>query len=242
MFTLLLIAGSSQLKSDKVADTCIANTLQFIEEMNVSIYGGWESHYFSEGRDLLDGDSLIINHVQASWKFLRNEIWYATAPGQSYDELQFMTVVTQTFENYSLYAGYRHLQFPSDGLDDDEIYTGLSISDLPVEFQMSVDAYHSFAADGFFVEIALSRNLTITEALSLACTGIFGINQGYISDGHDGANHFALALQPVYQVSDAISIVARLAQSWAMDRDTDAPGDAQLVDFVNGSIGAQWSF
>ncbi|MGK0309359.1 MAG: hypothetical protein ACJAYS_000175 [Lentimonas sp.] len=242
LFTLFLIAGSSPLKSNESENTSVFNKLQFVEQVNASIYSGWNSHYFTEGRDLLDGDSLIINHVQASWEFLRNEIWYAASPDQSYDELQLMTTATQTFKNYTLYAGYRHLQFPSDNLNDDEIYVGLTIADLPAEFQITVDAYHSFEANGFFVEISAFRNFNITGAWSVSGTGIFSINQGYVADGHDGANHFALSLQSTYQFSDSISIIAQLTQSWAINRDSSLPGDEQLVDFLNGGIGAQWFF
>lgn len=239
---LLLITSPHQSKSDNFADTFAINIPQFTEPISTSIYNGWESHYFSEGRDVLGGDSLIISHVQASWKFLRNEIWYATSPNQSYDELQYMFVINQTFNNYAVYVGYRHLQFPSDNLNDDEVYAGLSVSDLPVELQAAVDAYYSFVADGFFVEISVLKNFILTEALSFSGTGTFGINQGYISDGHNGANHFALTLQSTYQLSDTISIIARLAQSWTIDRDPDLAGDAQLIDFLNGGISVRWFF
>jgi hypothetical protein len=242
LFAGFLIAGSLHLKGDETTEMTLLDKLSFTEEIQTSIYSGWESHYFAEGRDLLDGDSLIINHVQASWRFLRSEIWYAVSPDQLYDELQFMTVVNQTFKRYGLYLGYRHLQFPFDNSKDNEIYAGLSVSDLPAGLQIGVEATHSFVANGFFVELWISRNFVINDALSITGAGTFGINQGYVSDGHDGANHFVLTLQPTYQLSDSISIMIRLAHSWAIERDPGFPGDAQLVNLSNGSIGAQWSF
>lgn len=242
LFTLFLIAGSSQLKSNESENTSSWDKLQLVEQINASIYSGWNSHYFSEGRDILDGDSLIVNQVQVSWEFLSSEIWYAASPDQSYDELQIAVAVTQAIGSFQFYADYTHLQFPSDNLQDNELGTGLAISGLPTDFQLAIDAYYSFQASGSFIEASATRKFVITESLSVTGSGMFGINQGYVVGGHYGSNHFALKLESTYKVSDSISVTAQLAQNWAIDRDSGSPGDEQLVDFLNGGIGAQWFF
>lgn len=240
-YCLFLVVGSSFLKGDDPQNTSVPDTPQLLNQFSASVYCGWDSHYFTEGRDLLDGGSLIIHDLQSSWERLFGQIWYAASPDQSYDELQFMTGVTQTIEGVTIYAGYRHLQFPSDDLNDDEAAVGISVTALPTGLQIAVDAYHSFEADGFFTEVSALWQFAITESLSIKSTGIFGINQGYVGDGHDGANHLALTLGLNYKISDSISIIARLTQSWAIDREPDMPGDEQLVDFFNGGVGMQWS-
>lgn len=149
--------------------------------------------------------------------------------------------MTQSISDFSVYAAYRHLQFPSDDLNDDEVTAGISMSGLPAELRLAVDAYYSFEADGFFTIVSVFRGFTITDSLGITAIGEFGINQGYVSDGHDGANHFALTLVSNYQVRKSISIVVRLTQSWAIGQDSNAPGDETLVDFFNGGIGIQWS-
>jgi hypothetical protein len=63
-----------------------------------------------------------------------------------------------------------------------------------------------------------------------------------VSDGHDGANHFALRLGLEYAVSDSVSIIAHTAYSWGLERDRSLLGDDLLSDFFYGGLGLQWSF
>ena len=37
---------------------------------------GWESRYFSEGRDALDGDSLFVGTIETGWRHFAGGIWY----------------------------------------------------------------------------------------------------------------------------------------------------------------------
>ena len=132
------------------ASQSTTDKLQVFEEIEASIYAGWESHYFSEGRDVLDGDSLIVSSVQLGWEFFSSEIWYGTSPDQSYDELQLTVEAAQTIGKFEFYLWYTHYQFPSDNLNDNEIGGGLTIAQLPAEFEVAAEAYYSFDADGFF--------------------------------------------------------------------------------------------
>lgn len=212
----LLLAGNTLLLGDALEDTLTTNTPSFMENINGTFFSGWESHYYSEGRDNLDGDSLIVTDFQLSWELLTTEVWYAASPDQSYDELQAILLVSQSFEDLGFCVSYTHLQFPSDNLKDNEVGVGLVIMNLPAELQLLADAYYSFDADGSFAEISAVRQFAFTESLNIAGVGIFGMNQGYIADGHDGSNHFALRLESTYAISDSVSLTAQLTQSWEM--------------------------
>ncbi len=203
---------------------------------------GWESRYFSEGRDSLDGDSLFVGSFEMGWRHLAGGIWYGNSPDQAYDELQLTLAVTQSIGDFEFYAGYTHLRFPFDDLHDNEIGAGVAWSGLPLDIEFSADIYHSFDADGYFAEISAGRELPITEQLSLSLTSPFGINQGYVADGHDGANHFALRLGLEYVIANSVSVTAHATQSWALDRNGASPGDDQLIDFFHGGVGLQWTF
>ena len=204
---------------------------------------GWDSRYFSEGRDALDGDSLLSTSIEFGWKHFSGGIWYGNSPDQRYDELQVSLAFTQCIgDKFEYYLAYTHLQFPFEDAHDDELSIGFTLSGLPCDFELSTDITYSFEADGYFAEIAASKEFEVSEPLTLSLSGIFGINEGYVSDGHDGANHFALQLGLEYALSDKVSVVAHTTYSWALDEDSSAPGDDQLVDFFHGGIGLQWSF
>ena len=118
---------------------------------------GWESNYFSEGRDSLDGDSLVAGSFEMGWEHLAGGVWLGTSPDQDYDEMQLTLALTQSFGDFEFYGGYTHLRFPSDGSHDNEIGAGFVWSGLPMDVELSADAYYSFNADGYFAEIAASR-------------------------------------------------------------------------------------
>lgn len=203
---------------------------------------GWESRYFSEGRDNLDGDSLFVGSLEAGWHHFSGGIWYGRSPDQRYDELQLALAVTESFGDFELYGSYTHLRFPFDDTHDNELGAGLAWSGLPLGVELAADLYHSFDAGGYFAEISASREFEITDRLSLNLTCPFGINQGYVADGHDGANHVALRLGLEYALNGSVSVIAHATQSWALDRNAASPGDATLTDFFHGGIGLQWTF
>ena len=203
---------------------------------------GWNSRYFSEGRDALSGDSLFVGSFEMGWKHLAGGIWYGNSPDQRYDELQLALALTQSIGDFEFYGGYTHLRFPFDDSHDNELGFGLAWSGLPLDLELAADFYYSFDADGYFGEISASRDFVITDRLSLNLSSPFGINQGYVANGHDGANHFALSVGLQYALTDSISVTAHATQSWALDRDLAHPGDDQLIDFFHGGVGLQLTF
>ncbi len=212
------------------------------ENFEFHIHTGLESRYFSEGRDALNGDSIWASSFEFGLEHLAAGLWYGKSPDQSYDELQLSLALTQTFGDFEAYIGYTHYIFPFDGSHDDEIGTGITWTGLPAEIELSADIYHSFDADGYFAELSTSREFEITEPFSVTLSSIFGINQGYVSDGHDGANHFALQIGYEYVLTKSLSLIAHTTYSWAIDKKATAPGDALLEDFFHCGAGLQWNF
>ncbi len=206
------------------------------------IHAGWESRYFSEGRDALEGDSLWVSSLEFGWENLTSGIWYGRSPDQDYDELQLSFAASQSIGDVEFYAAFTHLRTPFDGIDDNEIGAGFSWTGLPNEFEFTGDAYYSFDAEGSFWEFALNRAFVVSDELTVQASGILGVNQGYVSDGHDGANHFALRMGSEYAISESLAITFHVAQSWALDRDLSLPGDESLIDFFHASLGMQFSF
>ena len=50
---------------------------------------GWESRYFSEGRDALDGKSLWTGSVELGYKHFSGGVWYGRSSNHAYNELQY---------------------------------------------------------------------------------------------------------------------------------------------------------
>jgi len=205
-------------------------------------YLGWESRYLSEGRDELDGDSLFIASFETSWKKLTAGVWYGESPDQSYNELQLALALNHSIGDFDFYVSYTHFQFQFDSSFDNEVGAGFTWNGLPLDIALSTDVYYSFDADGYFVEVAASREFEINDRLALSLTVPFGINQGYVPDGHDGANNITLQLGAEYALSDSITLSAHTTYSWDLERDSDAPGDELLRDFFHAGVGLSYSF
>lgn len=120
-------------------------------------YSGLESHYFSEGRDSLSGDSLWINGVQLQKGKLAVELWYATSPQLDYDELQLFLTFNQNVGNIDFYLGYKRLEFPGDDAYDTEISAGLSWLNLPLALEFFADPTYAFDAGGVFLGIHFTQ-------------------------------------------------------------------------------------
>lgn len=203
---------------------------------------GWDSRYFSEGRDNLEGDSLLSSSLELGWNHLAAGVWYGRSPDQRYDEAHFSLALTQSVGDFDFYAGYTHLRFPLDGSHDHEAGAGCTWSGLPGEIELSLDSYYSFEATGLFTELGASRDFEITGKITLNAATIVGFNHGYVADGHDGTNHAALRIGLEYELTEAIAITAHAVSSWAIGRDKGLAGDDLLDDFVHGGIGVHWTF
>lgn len=218
------------------------NVSSLNDEVEVFLSTRWESHYFSEGRNNLDGDSIWASTAEAGWNHLSGGVWYAHSPEQDYRELHLFLALTESFGDFEVYLGYTHLRLLSDDLHDNEIGTGFSWTGLPFELELTADAYYSFDAEGSFWELGLHRQLELTDKLVVTGSSTFGNNQGYISDGHDGANNIALVVSLDYALTENCALTAHYCYSFALNEDSTLAGDDLLRDLPHGGVGIEYSF
>lgn len=207
-----------------------------------AIQAGWDSRYHIEGRDALDGDSLLRSQIEWGCGPWAAGLWYGNSPDQNYDELQISTAYTVELGGFDAYLGYTHLRFPIEGAHDHEIHTGIVHDGCPAGVELALDAYHSLEADGFFTEASLSRGWDLSDRLTMDVALVFGMNQGYVADGHDGANHLAFTTGLSYALTDSLALKLHATWSQGIDRDRTLAGDDTLRDFLHGGIGVEWTF
>ncbi|MGB6219807.1 hypothetical protein [Haloferula sp.] len=211
-------------------------------QAEVQIFAGLESRYVSEGRDNLDGAGLVTGTVEAGWEYLSLGAWYANSPDVDYDELQLNAALTKNWGDFEAYVNYTHLRFPLDGEHDNEVGLGAALGGLPAGFVVAVDSYYSFGSSGSFIELTLANEYEINDCLILAPAVVFGMNEGYISDGHNGANHVTLNLAAEYAFTPSFAVTAHAAYNFALNRDVLLPGDLLLGDFFYAGASLRWTF
>ena len=212
------------------------------QDLSGHAHAGWESRYFSEGRDALNGKSLWTGSVELGYDHLSGGVWYGRSSNHAYDELQYSLSLTQQTNDWSFYAGYTHLVFTRDDESDDEWSMGISYVNLPYSLGTSFDGTYSMDANGAFYEWNTIREFSLNEKSTVFLSGLLGLNDGYVSDGHDGANFYALSVGMDRKVTGHFEIFGHGMQNFAIGRDLTLRGDDQLKDFFHFGIGLQWNF
>ena len=203
---------------------------------------GWESRYFSEGRDALDGKSLWTGSVELGYEHFSGGVWYGRSSNHAYDELQYSLSLTQEKNDWSLYAGYSYIVFSKDNESDDEWSFGVAYDNLPYSLGSSIDGTYSMDAEGMFYEWSTYREFSVSDKSNAVLSGILGLNDGYVSDGHNGANFYAMSVGLDRNLTDHFVISCHGMQSFAIDRHLNLVGDEQLKDFFHFGLGFQWIF
>ena len=205
----------------------------------------WESRYVSEGRDNLSGDSI----VSLSSDFVFGDIsfipWYAISPDTDYRELNlnFLYGIRPT-ENLAVYFDYTHLRshYRSEHAHDNEVSLGLAYK-LLEKFGIAAAIYHSFEADGAFMELSAKYFDKTVKDINYSLQGGLGINTGYVTDGHKGLNHFELRANAAYPPFRQAELYAYTAYNVALNKDAEKyAGDELLGDFLWAGIGFIYLF
>lgn len=205
----------------------------------------WESRYVTEGRDNLSGRSL----VSVSSEFILDEVsfvpWYAYSSGADYSELNLNFIYgIRPAENTAIYFSYNHLRarLKDERANDNEI--GLDVvHKLIGKVGAFVSIYHSFDADGSFMDMGVKYNGVLSKQVYFSLQAILGLNAGYVPDGHDGLNHFQLRAYTSYFPVTQIELYAYAGYNQAIDRDTSRyAGDELLGEFFWGGAGLTYLF
>jgi hypothetical protein len=239
----LIFSTSRVLASEDSRELAFDRFLGEERAWTFHLHSDYESRYSSEGRDSLDGDGLASGTFEAAWDAVSVGAWYGSSPEQSYDELQLTTALSWDWKNLECYVAYTHLRFLQEGSQDHEVGAGFAWSGLPGELALDLQAYYSFDAEGAFIETSLSREFDLSDRLQFTTAIIFGMNQGYVAEGHDGANHVELRLGAAYSLTDAFSVTVHASYNFAIDRDAARySGDDLLRDFFHVGIGLAYEF
>lgn len=168
--------------------------------------------------------------------------WYVNSTEQTYDELHLSLAYTQQVGDLTWYAGVTHLRTPFNGEEDNELSLGVAYSGLPYEVEIAVDTYYSLNAEGSFTEFSIGKSHDLSEALTVSVNSVLGMNQGYVSDGHDGVNHLALGAGLDYAMTEELVLSTHVTWSNALRKESGRAGDEALKDFFHVGAGLGWTF
>tara|TARA_B100001093_G_C26702200_1_gene959605 strand:+ start:107 stop:853 length:747 start_codon:yes stop_codon:yes gene_type:complete len=206
------------------------------------VHTGWQSRYFSEGRDALNGKSLGTGALEFGYDHFSGGVWYGRSSNHQYDEWQYNLALTQEIDGFEIYAGYTHLVFAKDRESDDEWSLGMSYEGFLFDLTTSLEACHSMDAKGTFYEWSNIREFHPKDDLDISLSGTFGWNEGYVTDGHNGLNFFSLGSGITKILTESISLTGHGIGSWAIDQNSNLEGDQSLKDFFHFGLSVEFDF
>ena len=83
---------------------------------------------------------------------------------------------------------------------------------------------------------------SVTEEFELEYTGVLGWNEGFVSDGHDGLNHFSLGVSTGKEISSFAAISLHAVQTWPINRDLNKADDLLLRETFHFGISVEANF
>lgn len=237
------VVSIEQTRTDGAAAGAMEQRSESATSLEVDLSAGYESRYVSEGRDNLDGDGLLGNTLELGYQGFTAGVWYANSPAADYDELNSWLQYNHAIGDFEISVAYTHLRYFSDDAHDNEVGLGLEYGALPWNLAASALGYYSFEAEGTFFELGLNGEYEIKPWLTLSPNLVFGINSGYISDGHNGANNLEMGLVAEIPLSDRLSLYMNGSYNFAINSDPDQyAGDESLDNFFYGGVSLTYSF
>lgn len=237
------VVSIEQVRTDGAAAGGMEQRSESATSLEVDLSAGYESRYVSEGRDNLGGDGLLGTTLELGYQGFTGGLWYANSPEADYDELNSWVQYNHALGDFEISVAYTHLRFPSDEEYDNEIGLGVEYGALPLNLSVSALGYYSFEAEGSFFELELNGEYEVKPWLTLSPYLLFGINSGYISDGHNGANNLEVGLAAEIPLSSRWSLLGHVSYNFEINSDPGQyAGDESLNNFFHGGVSLRYSF
>jgi len=205
-------------------------------ETGAEITFAMDSRYVSEGRDNLESGGIVSADVSWSKEMGKDGTlclgaWYADAWDEPYSELNLSVGYTVDLDPVELGLSYTWLDFIEDDVDDQELQLSLGFN-VKDSVDMSIGMVYSEEADGTFLEVGIAREYAIKDGVVVVPFAILGINEGYVSDEHDGLNHLNVGLETSWNLSESVSLGAYMSYTMGLEEDADE----SLEDFFYGGL------
>jgi len=209
--------------------------------VNWNMETNWESQYFSQGRDNLDGAPLSTITVDFEEGHFSGGFWFGQSTGVDYREYQSFLGFSESFGIVDVSLNATQVQIVETDEFDQELGVSLSLGSVR-GIDLVMDSYYSVESDGWFGEFGISKHLEYFENFHYDVHASVGYNMGYISEGHLGMNNAELVWTFEYHVNPTMSVVGYSGYSWALGAKNAFEGDRCLQNSVRYGFGFSIAF
>ncbi|MCL1043388.1 MULTISPECIES: hypothetical protein [Shewanella] len=220
----LMLAGTvnaaEEANTGTIDDSHINNIISHGEgpETSVILDLGWDSKYISEGRNNLDKGG--IYWATAAVQLDDLTLFTTVGRGDSQYYIEWNMGLEYGFElrdNLSAAIGYQRIETYSDERSgDNEFFATIEYTALEW-LTPSVSYTYSTEAAGYFVEVSLHSEWPISEKLTLTPYVTQAFDFQYVTEEHNGPNHFQFGLEAQYQLANRLVLSGHLSRTLAQE-------------------------
>ncbi|RME87985.1 MAG: hypothetical protein D6767_10965 [Candidatus Hydrogenedentota bacterium] len=208
---------------------------------HMDFYAGFDSLYFSEGRDNLQNAGIGIGSIEMGYKFIYMGAWYANSPKKPYQEGQLGFGITHFFNEWKAYLGTTFLWMSANPLQDYEIQSGVHGSNLFYNISLDADIYYSFFSQGAYLLLSAHLLWDWFWQTTWTVTVFSGQNYHYVPDAHTGLDSIGSRLEMERSITEHFSWLIHITNSFAIHKNTAKPGDLPLRNLVYVGLGMIYS-
>jgi hypothetical protein len=202
---------------------------------------GWASRYISEGRETFGNSGIFSALAGVSFNPLAFELWHGASDSSADREFEASLFYSIPDLPVEAVLGLTYLTDLRGGDKDWDLSLGLS-DELLLGIQWHADFTYAVNERGGYLEAGLTRDFQLGDFLIMGGSHL-GANLGYVPDGHDGFDHWALQLEISRHIRQNLSV--SYAVSYYMPIRENAgkhPADADLFDGLQFGIAAAFNF
>ncbi|MCJ8301459.1 hypothetical protein [Shewanella sp.] len=207
---------------------------------------GWDSKYVSEGRDNLDGGGITWGTVAVQHGNLNIYAIGGRADSQDYSELNFgLEYAISLSDTVEVSLGYQRLEFYGDErCNDNELFASLAYQ-AQTWLIPSLGYTYSTEAGGYFVEASIHSPWQLSQGLTLTPYITQAFDFQYVTEEHQGANHFQFGVEAECLISDRLALSGHFSHTLAQEDiklEAIAEGNEANLDQTYAGIHLTWHF
>ncbi|QYK01268.1 hypothetical protein [Shewanella psychrotolerans] len=248
--SLLLNSGylaADDLTSDISVDDAHLNKIVTNNEVAATEFIldlGWDSRYISEGRNNLDKGGIYWATAVYQYDNISLYAVSGRADSEHYIEWNLGLEYGITLsENLVGAVGYQRIEtYGDERCSDNELFALLEYTALDW-LTPSLGYTYSTEAGGYFVEVSLHSNWTLSDSITVTPYITQAFDFKYATEAHDGPNHFQFGLEAQYQLNTQVMLSGLVSHTIAQeDIKQENSGSESNLNQTYAGVHISWSF
>jgi hypothetical protein len=206
-----------------------------------SFEAGWASRYISEGRETFGNSGIFSALAGVSFSPFAFELWHGASDSSAERELEASLFYSIPDLPVEAILGLAYLTDLRGGDKDWDLLLGFS-DELLLGIKWHAEFIYAVNQRGGYLEAGLTRDFRFSD-FQIRVGSHLGANLGYVPDGHDGFDHWALQLEVSRQIRQNLSVSYAASYYTPIRENAGAySADADLFDGLQFGIVAAFNF